>query len=82
MLNSENIELTKNCIWVTLEINWKEVSMTFTDNKVYLPRIITIKLRDKIQNRCMIKKKPLIFHVMLKQGITWFILSSSTQETV
>ena len=82
MLKPENIKLNKNYIWDTLEIDWKEVSMTFNDNKITLPRIVTIRPRNKIKIRCMIKNEPLLFHVMLKQGITWFTLASSTQETV
>ena len=79
MLNSENIKLNKNYIWDTLEIDWNEVNVTFNDNKINLPRIVMIKLKDKIKIRCMMKKEPLLFHVMLKQGITWFTLASSTQ---
>ena len=37
MLKPENIKLNKNYIWDTLEIDWKEVSMTFIDNKINLP---------------------------------------------
>ena len=81
-LKPENIKLNWNYIWDTLEIDWKEVSVTFNDNKVNLPRIVTIKLRDKIKIRCLMKKEPLLFHIMLKQGITWFHLASGTQETV
>ena len=82
MLNSENIKLNKKYIWNTLKIDWKEVSMTFNDNKITLPRIVTIKLKDKIKIRHMMKTEPLLFHVMLKQGITWFTLASSNKETV
>ena len=46
--------------------------MTFNSNKINLPRIVMINLRDKIKIRWMIKGEPLLFHVMLKQGITWF----------
>ena len=56
--------------------------MVFNANKVNLPGLVTIKLRDKFKIRHMMKKEPLLFHVMLKQGITWFILASNTQETV
>ena len=28
------------------------------------------------------KREPLLFHLMLKQGITWFTLAAVTQETV
>ena len=70
MLKAENIKLNKNYIWDMLEIDWKEVTVTFNDNKINLLRVVTIKLQDKIKVRCLMKKKPLLFHLMLKQGIT------------
>ena len=48
-LNSENVKLNRNYIWDTLEMDWKEVNMTFNDNKVNLRKLVTIKLRQ-IQN--------------------------------
>ena len=80
MLKPENIKLNQNYIWDTLEIDWKEVSVTFNDNKNNLPRVVTIKLQDKI--RYLMKKEPLLFQLMLKQGIMWFTLATDTQETV
>ena len=56
--------------------------MTFNGNKVSLPKLVTIKLKDKLKIRHMMKKEPQPFHVMLKQGIIWFTLTSNTQETV
>ena len=82
MLKIENVKLNKNYIWDTSEIDWKKVSMNFNDNKINLPRIVIFKLRGKIKIRHMMKKEPLLSHVMLKQGITWFTLASSMQETV
>ena len=82
MLKPENIKLNQNYIWDTLEIDWKELNVTFNDNKINLPKVVTIKLNGKIKMRCLMKEKPLLFHIMLKQGITWFILASSTEETV
>ena len=35
-----------------------------------------IKLRDEFKIRHMMKREQLLFHVMLKQGITWFTLAS------
>ena len=69
ILKPENIKLYLNYIWNNLEIDWKEVSMTFNDDKINMPRIVTIKFRDKIKIKCMMKKESLLFHVMLKQGI-------------
>ena len=79
-LKPENIKLSRNFMWDTLEMDWKEVSVTFNDNRINLPRIVTIKLRDKIKVRCLMRKEPLLFHIMFKQGITWFTLASGTSK--
>ena len=44
MLKPENIKLNKNYIWDMLEMDWKEVTVTFNDNKANLPRVVMIKL--------------------------------------
>ena len=79
-LKAENIKLNKNYLWDTLEIDWKEVTVTFNDNKIDLPRIVVIKLQDKIKVRGLMNRKPLLFHLMLKQGKTWFTLATETQK--
>ena len=66
----------------TLEINWKEVTMAFNGNKIDLPKVVVIKLQDKIKVRRLMNREPLLFHLMLKQGITWLTLATETQETV
>ena len=81
MLKAKNIKLNKNYIWDMLEIDWKEVTVTFNDNKVNLPRVVTIKLQNKIKVRHLMKREPLLFYLMLKQRITWFTLATGTQET-
>ena len=78
----ENIKLNKYYIRDTLEIDWKEVTVTFNESKINLPSVVTIKLQDEIKIRCLMKREPLLFHLMLKQGITWFTLAAGTQETV
>ena len=59
-LKAENIKLNKNYIWNTLEIDWKEVVVTFNENKINLPRVVTIKLQDKIKVRHLMKREPLL----------------------
>ena len=81
-LKAENIKLNKNFIWDTLEIDWKKVTVTFNEDKINLPRVVTIKLQDKIKIRQLMKREPLLFHLMLKQGIMGFTLAAGTQETV
>ena len=46
-LKAKNIKLIKNYLWDTLEIDWKEVTVTFNSDKIDLPRVIIIKLQDK-----------------------------------
>ena len=82
MLKAENIKLNRNYIWDTLEIDWKEVIVTFNENKINLPRVLTIKLQDKIKVRHLMNRQPLLFNIMLKQGILWYTLAAGTEETV
>ena len=63
-------------------IDWKEVTVTFKGSKIDLPKVVIIKLQDKIKVRRLMNREPLLFHLMLKQGITWFTLATETQETV
>ena len=65
-----------------LDVDWKEVTVTFNDNKINLPRVVTIKLQDKIKVRHLMKREPLLFHLMLKLGNTWYTLATGRQETV
>ena len=43
-LKSEDIKLNKNYLWVTLEINWNKITITFNDKKIDLPKIVAIKM--------------------------------------
>ena len=56
--------------------------MTFNNNKINLPRIVVIILCDKIKIRKLMNREPLLFHMMIKQGITWFTLATETLEIV
>ena len=47
-LKTENVKLNKNYIWDMLEIDWKEVTVTFNKNKINLPRVITIKTKSRL----------------------------------
>ena len=50
-LKSGDIKLNRNYLWDTLEINWNKITITFNDNKIDLPKIVTIKMQDKIRVR-------------------------------
>ena len=41
-----------------LEIDWKEVTVTFNENKINLPRVVTVKLHDKIKVKCLMRREP------------------------
>ena len=43
-LKSRYITLNRNYLWDTLEINWNKITITFNDNKIDLPKIVTIKM--------------------------------------
>ena len=81
-MKSENIKLNKNYLWDTLEIDWKEVTVTFNVNKIELPRIVAIRIQDKIKVRRLMNREPLLFHVVIRQGITWFSLETELPEIV
>ena len=53
--------------------------LTFNNNKIDLPKIITIKMQDKIRVRRMIDQEPLNFHMMIRQGITWYNLETEME---
>ena len=80
-LKSGDIKLNRNYLWDMLEINWNKITITFNDNKIDLPKIITIKMQDKIRVRRMINKEPINYHTMIRQGITWYNLETE-METV
>ena len=56
--------------------------MTFNDNIIELPRIVAIRIPDKIKIRRLMNREPLLFHVMIRQGITWFTLETELPEIV
>ena len=57
-----------------IELDWKEVNVTLSGNKVNLPTSVTM---SKFKIRYFVKREHLLFHAMLKQGMTWFTLASN-----
>ena len=56
--------------------------MTFNGNKIDFLKVVVIKLKDEIKMKRLMNGEPLLFHLMLKQGITWFTLATEIKETV
>ena len=75
------MKLRQNYIWDIIEIDWMEVNMTFKSNKINLPKFVMIKFRDKFKIRHMMKGELLLFHIMLRQGFSWFTLASNDPST-
>ena len=73
-LNLENVKLKNNWIWDVLEIDWSNVSITLNDNEIDLPSSVMIPFKERYGARRLLRKHPLLFYVMLKQGKTWFSL--------
>ena len=79
ILKSADIKLNRNYLWDTLEINWDKITITFNNNKIDLPKIVAIKIQDKIRVRSLMNREPLNLHVMIRQGITWYNLETETE---
>ena len=75
-INRENITLHKNTFWDIMEIDWRPVTITLNGNVINLPGSVIIPFRDKFKIRWMMKSRPLLLHLMLKQGQTWYPLSN------
>ena len=75
-INKENVTLHKNTIWDVIEIDWRLVTITLSGNIINLPGSVIIPFRDKFKIRWIMKSRPLLLHLMLKQGQTWYPLSN------
>ena len=75
-INKENITLHKNTLWDIMEIDWQLVTVTLSGNVINLPGSVIIPFRDKFKIRPIMKSRPLLLHLMLKQGQPWYPLSN------
>ena len=65
-LHPENVTLKRKILWYIIEIDWKEVSITLYRNKAHLPKSVIMQLRDKFKIRCIVRREPLLLHIMLR----------------
>ena len=68
------MKLKKKWIWDVFEIDWSNVSITLNENDVGLPRSVIIPFKERYRASRLLRKHPLLFYIMLKQGKTWFSL--------
>ena len=74
-LNPEHIKkIKKNWIWDVLEIDWSDISITPNNNEIDLPSSVIIPFKERYRARKLLRKHPLLFYIMLKQGRSWFSL--------
>ena len=76
-LTPENVTLKRNILWYVMELDWKDGNVTLNGNKINLPTSVTIRFKNKFKIRHIVKREPLLFHIMLKPGMTWFTLASN-----
>ena len=72
--NPEQVKLKKNWIWDVLETDLSDVSIILNDNEIGLPSLVIIPFKERYRARKLLRKHPLLFYIMLKQGKTWFSL--------
>ena len=75
-IKREDMTLHRNKIWDILDIDWQNITVTVNGNVINLPGSVIIPFRDKFKIRQMIGSRPLLLHLMLKQGQTWYPLSN------
>ena len=75
-IKREDVTLHRNTIWDILDIDWQNIMVTVNGNVINLPGSVIIPYRDKFKIRQMIGSRPMLLHLMLKQGQTWYPLSN------
>ena len=79
-LKSGDVKLNNKYLWDKLEIDWNKVTVTCNNNKIELPKRVAIRIWYKIKVRRLMIREPLNFHMMIRQGITWFNLEAEIPE--
>ena len=48
-INIRRYKTNRNYLWDTLEINWNKIKLAVNSNEIKLPKLVTIKIQDKIR---------------------------------
>ena len=75
-LTPDQITLERKYLWDIIRIDWKEVLVTLNGTIIQLPLSVKIPLRDKYRHRHIMRKRSLLLHVMLRQGMSWYALDN------
>ena len=55
-------------------MDWSNISIALNDNEIDLPSSVNIPFKERYRARKLLRKHPLLFYIMLKQGKTSFSL--------
>ena len=75
-LTPDQITLERKLLWDIVRIDWKEVFLTLNGSIIQLPISVKIPIRDKYRFRHIMRKGSLLLHVMLRQGMFWYVLDN------
>ena len=75
-LTPDQITLDRKYLLDIDRIDWKEVFVTLNGTLIQLPILVKIPLREKYRLRCIMRKRSLLLHVMLRQGASWYALDN------
>ena len=56
--------------------DWQNITVTLNGRVIKLAGSVIVPFRDKYKIRQMIGSRPLLLHLMQKQGQTWYPLSN------
>ena len=65
-LTPDQITLERKYWWDIIRIDWREVFVTLNGTIIQMPILVKIPLRDKYGLRCIMRKRSLLLHVMLR----------------
>ena len=65
-LTPDQITLERKYLCNMITIDWREVFVTLNGTIIQLPILVKIPLRDKYRLRCIMRKRSLLLHVMLR----------------
>ena len=75
-LSPDQITLERKFLCNIVRIDWKEVLVALNGSIIQLPILVKIPLRGKYRLRCIMRKRSLLLHVMLRQGTSWYALDN------
>ena len=67
------LDLRKIGFGMFWKIDWSDISITLNDNEIGLPSLVIIPFTERYRARKLLRKHPLLFYIMLKQGKTCFL---------